>query len=129
MLKIGQRWWWTDRPGMIWWWSKKSIECCSTNNNNNNLFNTNYSLLVSCCVLKYTGFSFSIECPTLFFELHIATINNTTGLCNFIHILMCGLNTAQEPTFCNLFLECDQRDSELGVMWLNTTIQLLNCFS
>jgi hypothetical protein len=79
------------------------------------LFNTTYLLLVSYCVLKYTGFSFSIEYPTLFFELYIATINNMTGLCNFIHILMCGLNMAQEPTFYNLFLECNQNDSDLGV--------------
>jgi len=82
----------------------------------NNLFNTTYSLLVFCCVLKYTGFSFSIEYPTLFFELYIATINNTTGPRNFIHILICGLNMAQEPTFYNLILECDQSYSELGVM-------------
>jgi len=89
----------------------------NNNNNNsiNNKFNTTYSLLVSCCVLKYTGFSFSIEYPTLFFERYIATINNTTGLCNFVHIFMCGLNMAQKPTFYDLFLECDQSDSELGV--------------
>ena len=96
---------------------KKKKQKDNNNNNNNNQFNTTYSLLVSCCVLKYTGFSFSIEYPTLFFELyiHVATINNTTCLCNFIHILMCGLNMAQEPPFYNLVLECDQSDSELGV--------------
>ena len=25
----GQRWWWTDRPGMIWWRSQKPIVCCT----------------------------------------------------------------------------------------------------
>jgi len=77
------------------------------------LFSTTYSLLVSCCVLKYKGFSFSIEYPTLVFELYIATFNNTTGLCNFIHILMGWFNMAQKPTF--YILECDQSDSKLGV--------------
>jgi hypothetical protein len=30
MWKTGQRWWWTDGPGMIWWSSRKPTEGCRT---------------------------------------------------------------------------------------------------